>query len=149
MTSIQCWNHKRASDPPGPRRRAAGRGPGPARRSPGVPGCRLAAATWPGGPDRRVHARLAGGRAGRVVSVAGEQAIAQVDGGAVVGVAVALVEAAGPLAGCFEVGGDALPVQGGVVGGQEGGAGAVALPAGADGEDGQVVVRGAGQVMSI
>src|SRR5712691_2441327 len=148
MTSTWCRDHDRASDPPGLRRRSAG-GPGPARRSPGVPGCRLAAGTWPGVPDHRVHARLADGRAGRVAVVAGEQAVVQVDGGAVVGVAVALVEAAGPLAGCFEVGGDALPVQGGVVGGQEGGAGAVALPAGADGEDGQVVVRGAGQVMSI
>src|SRR5712691_2904641 len=148
MTSTWCRDHDRASDPPGLRRRSAG-GPGPARRSPGVPGCRLAAGTWPGVPDHRVHARLAGGRAGRVAVVAGEQAVVQVDGGAVVRVAVAKVEAAGPLVRCLQVSGDAMLVQDRVVSVEQSGAGAVALPAGTDREDGQVVVRGAGQVAGV
>ncbi len=56
-----------------------------------------------------------------------------------VGVAVGQVEAARAGAGGFEVGGQPGLVQGGVVGVQQRGAGALSLAAGVDGEDGEVV----------
>jgi hypothetical protein len=62
---------------------------------------------------------------------------------------VAKVKAAGLLVGCFQVSGDPMMVQNRMVSGEQRGTDAVALPAGANGQDGQVVVRGAGQVMSI
>ena len=66
-----------------------------------------------------------------------------------VGVAVVQVDAAGVFAGCFQVGHDVFLVQGRVVGVQQRGADAAALAAGADGEDGEVVVFGAGQVVGV
>jgi len=67
----------------------------------------------------------------------------------VVGVAVAQVEAAGAQVGGFEVGGRLVAVECLVAGVQQRGAGALALPAWADGEDGQVVVGGAGRVAGL
>jgi hypothetical protein len=78
-----------------------------------------------------------------------EQAAGQLDGGAVVGIAVSQVDAAGALVGCLQVGRRALLVEDRVMGVEQGGAGALALPVGAHGEDGQVVVRQAGQVVGV
>jgi hypothetical protein len=55
----------------------------------------------------------------------------------VVGVAVVEVELAGALVGGFQVGGAGVAVEGVVVGAQQRGAGALALPVGVDDEDGR------------
>jgi hypothetical protein len=80
--------------------------------------------------DHRVHRWAAG----------------KLDRAAVVGVATARVDAAGPLVGCFQVAHNALPVKDGVAGVQQRGADTLALPVRADGKDGQVVVLGTGQM---
>ena len=64
-------------------------------------------------------------------------------------VTVPQVEATGPLVGCLQVGRDALPVEGGVVSLQQGGADALALGIRLDGEDGQMVVQDAGRVVTV
>ena len=83
--------------------------------------------------DHRVHRR----------------AVGQGDRVTVVGVAMAQVDATGALVGCLQVGHDAFGVEDGVVGVQQRGAGALTLPVRADGEDGQVVVFDAGQVVGV
>ena len=67
-----------------------------------------------------------------------------------VGVAVAQVELAGAQVGGFQVGGRAgVAVEHLVVGAQQRAADALALPVRPDGEDGQVVVGGAGRVVPV
>ena len=58
------------------------------------------------------------------------------------------VQIAGSFVGCLQVGRDALPVEGGVVGLEQGGADALALLVRADGEDGQMVMQSAGEVVA-
>lgn len=58
-----------------------------------------------------------------------------------------LVQVAGAAAGGFEVGGDAVVVEVVVAGVQQCGADAVALAAGSNGEDREVLVRRAGRVV--
>src|SRR5580704_11345386 len=121
----------------------------PYRRAEGARACRLprpsGGGTGVGGRPRSVRFSVFLGRSG--LAPHGEHlgtAVRELDGRAVVGVAVLEVDLAGALAGGLQVGG--LAVQCLVEGAQQRGALALALACGPDGEDREVVVRAAGGV---
>src|ERR1019366_6659016 len=76
-------------------------------------------------------------------------AVGQVEWGAGGGVAGAEVDLPGTQVGGFQVGGNAGLVERRVVGAQQRGAGALALPLWADSEDGQVTVGDTGRVVPV
>src|ERR1017187_1252967 len=89
-------------------------------------------------------------RGGALPPQGGHQgAVGQLNWAAVVGVAVAQGDLPGTQVGGFQVGGNAGLVERRVVGAQQRGAGALALPLWADSEDGQVMVGDAGRVVPV